>query len=395
MASITLGQLISQGGSLLNSFVSGGHQAATKAKAASLLKKSPLEIADKQPAGHMLANPLGFSNIQFPRDLGTDGGHYMLFYTVSNKDSLELDKEFNNNMGFGDKPMSSREDITTTVTDGHPVHGGTKEVVTGSKVSYNVKRLKSSRGGAEININNANTNASLGSRIHTQITSCVALYMPPGIKTSYSVENGPSDLGLAGLAAKTFQNTVGADNSNAQVTAFLKGVSGFAEDAARRLAVGVADTLLGDGDVAGAITKVTGRASNPFTEVVFKRVNNRQFQYSFNLMPRNKEEVQDVDKIIKVFKYHMHPELDDSRGGRYFKVPSEFEIYYAYHDQTNNYLNKIARCVLTEANVEYSGDKNSTFRNFDGQGAASTSTQLTLSFTETEILTKKKIMEGY
>ena len=36
----------------------------------------------------------------------------------------------------------------------------------------------------------------------------------------------------------------------------------------------------------------------------------------------------------------MHPEMEnDVSGGRYFKVPSEFEIHYAYNDQINNYLN--------------------------------------------------------
>mgnify|MGYP003318134247 CR=1 FL=1 len=39
---------------------------------------------------------------------------------------------------------------------------------------------------------------------------------------------------------KTFRDTVGASGSQGQITAFLKGISGFAEDAARKLAVGVA-----------------------------------------------------------------------------------------------------------------------------------------------------------
>ncbi len=390
MASITLGQLLQQGGSILNNLVSGNHGAATQAKAASLLKKSPLEVADSQPDGHMLANPLGFSNIQFPRDLGKDGGHYMMFYTVANKDSLDLDNEFNNSIGIKNKIYSSKNEYTQ-IGDGGPGPRSRYKVDTVN--TYNIKKLRDKRGGQEVEIGQpVNT---LGNHIHTTVTSAIALYMPPGIKAEYSVENGPSDLGLAGLAFKTFRDTVGASGSQGQITAFLKGISGFAEDAARKLAVGVADTLLGDADTAGAITKVTGRASNPFTEVVFKRVNNRNFTYTFNLMARNKDEVQDIDKIIKVFKYHMHPELDNSRGGRYFKVPSEFEIFYAYNDQTNNYLNKISRCVLTNCTVDYNGDKFSTFRNFDGQGAAPTHTTLTLAFTETEIMTKNKIMEGF
>ena len=92
----------------------------------------------------------------------------------------------------------------------------------------------------------------------------------------------------------------------------------------------------------------------------------------------------------------MHPELEnDVSGGRYFKVPSEFEIHYAYQGQINNYLNKISRCVLTDVTVDYGGDQFSTFRQFDDQGAAPVNVSLTLAFTETEIMTKQMIAEGY
>ena len=152
----------------------------------------------------------------------------------------------------------------------------------------------------------------------------------------------------------------------------------------------------GLGDVSGAITKITGFAENPFSEVVFEKVNHRSFNYTFNLQARNKDEVEDIDKIVKLFKFHMHPELEnDISGGRYFKVPSEFEIHYAYQGQINNYLNKLSRCVLTDVTVDYGEGQFSTFRQFDDQGAAPVNVQMTLAFTETEIMTKNLIAQGY
>ena len=92
----------------------------------------------------------------------------------------------------------------------------------------------------------------------------------------------------------------------------------------------------------------------------------------------------------------MHPEMEnDVSGGRYFKVPSEFEIHYAYNDQVNNYLNKISRCVLQSTNVSYGDGDFTTFRQFDPTGAAPVNIKMTLAFTETEIMTKERIMEGY
>ena len=372
MPSIKLGQLMS----LANRF-SGNALSNTQAKAAAsnLLKQSPLEIPDaKAPTSHMSANLLSFAPIQFPSDLGNDEqGHFMIFYSISNKHST-LDQPFMRELGAG----------VNTGTD------------SGGETSYSVSTLKSSRNGDSVKIGKTPRNTVTNKRpTHTQVTGAVALYMPPGIKSEYSVQNGETELGMAGLATKTVINTVTASDTESQVSAFLEGMGGFALNAGKKLAVNLGEAA-GLGDVTGALSKVTGLAENPFVEVVFERVNPRKFTYSFNLQARTQKEVQDINKIITFFKFHMHPEMEnDVSGGRYFKVPSEFEIHYAYNGQINNYLNKISRCVLTGTSVDYGEGGFTTFRQFDDQGAAPVSIKMRLSFTEAEILTKDMIMEGY
>jgi len=371
MASIKLGQLLSIASRFSGNALSNQQ---SKAAAANLLKQSPLEIPDaKSPTSHMAANTLSFAPIQFPSDLGNDEqGHFMIFYSVSNKHSALSDKENMQKLGMG------------VTYDDYGVS------------SYTVEKLKSSRDGDAIQIGKTPKNSITAKKpTHTQITGAVALYMPPSIKAEYSVNNGPSDTGLGGLAVRTFANTTSASDTQSQTEAFLKGVGGFALQSAKNLGVGLAEAA-GLGDVSGAISKVTGFAENPFTEVVFEKVNNRDFTYSFNLQARSQKEVQDIDKIIKFFKYHMMPEMEnDVSGGRYFKVPSEFEIHYAYNGQVNNYLNKISRCVLTNTSVAYGDGDFTTFRQFDPTGAAPVNIKMTLAFTETEIMTKERIMEGY
>jgi hypothetical protein len=374
MASIKLGQLMS----LANRF-SGNALSNQQAKAAAsnLLKQSPLEIPDaKAPTSHMKANTLSFAPIQFPSDLGNDEqGHFMIFYSISNKHSALSDKKNMSKLGIG---VSGGFDFDT------------------GESSYSIAQLKSSRDGDTIQIGKQPKNSINAKKpTHTQVTGAVALYMPPGIKAEYSVENGPTATGLGGLAVRTFAETTSASGTEAQTQAFLKGVGGFALSAAKDLGVGLAEAA-GLGDVSGAISKVTGFAQNPFTEVVFEKVNNRDFSYTFNLQARSQKEVQDINKIITFFKYHMHPEMEnDVSGGRYFKVPSEFEIHYAYNGQVNNYLNKLSRCVLTSTNVSYGEGDFTTFRQFDPDGAAPVNIKMTLAFTETEIMTKERIMEGY
>ena len=202
MASIKLGQLLSLGGSFINGL---GNKSSAKSKAAAqdLLKKSKLELpSTKEPTSHMKANPLGFASIQFPRDLGnSEQGHYMIFYVVSSKHSEITDNKFHNTLG-----------VSSVDTDDY---GGS---------SYNIQKLRTSRNGDTMKIGKGTRN-SVNSRkpVHNTVTTAVALYMPPAIKASYSVVNGPTELGMAGLAAKTFAETTSASGTQDQIEAFLKG----------------------------------------------------------------------------------------------------------------------------------------------------------------------------
>ena len=78
MASIKLSQIMSVANSFLGG--SGGLSKHPKAAATELLKKNPLELNfSKSPTAHLVKNPLEFTNITFPRDLGTGGGHFIIF----------------------------------------------------------------------------------------------------------------------------------------------------------------------------------------------------------------------------------------------------------------------------------------------------------------------------
>ena len=377
MASIKLGQLINLGSGILKNALASQQ---SKSMAQDLLKTSKLELRDKKaPTAHMQSDPLEFTNIKFPRDLGnTDQGHYMIFYVISNTHSLLPDKQFN-------EQLLGTSDFSNIL-----------EAKVGEEVQYNVARLRDGRTNEAVKIGRPTKNSATVKRpTHSVATAAVALYMPPGINVKYDVANGPTELGIAGLGVRAGLDIVGAASDKEQAKAFLNGLKGVGFEAAKRIGVGVLEAA-GAGDVGGAITKVTGFAENPFSEVVFEKVNHRAFNYTFNLTARNKEEVEDINKIITLFKYHMHPSLNfDVAGGRYFKVPSEFEIHYAYQGQLNNYLNKISRCVLTGCEVNYGGEQFSTFRQFDNDGAAPVQITMTLSFTETEIMTKETIADGY
>jgi len=377
MGSVKLSSIMS----VANSFLGGskGTSKVPKQAAVDLLKKSPLEMKASDGQAHLVGNPLAFTSLQYPRNLGVDGGHFIIFYSISNNKSLDKDTEFNKKIGVS----IDSEDID-------------QRFQKAGDNGYRIKKLKKSSNGGDIQIGRPAPNSVLtgGLSTHTTVTGGVSLYMPPGIKASYSADTGHSELGKAGMLAGSISRMMASKSTEAGITEALKGLGGFALTAARDIAVGVGETM-GLGDIDGAISKVTATAQNNFSEAIFQKINAREFSYTFKLIARNMDEAQDINKIIKFFKFHMHPELDMANAGRYFRVPSEFEIHYAYNDQKNNYLHELSRCVCKSVDVEYGSGDFQTFRQFDEEGAAPVDVSLTLGFTETTILTKQQIADNF
>jgi len=387
MGSIKLGQAISMAANFLGAKSSSS--ASPKQKAADLLKESPLEMKTGSPTAHLVKNPLAFTSLQYPRDLGTGGGHFIIFYSISNNKSMDIDQEFNKSIGV----KIDSEDI--------PDHAGMDQATGGGGTKYKVKgktigKLKNRKNGSDIVIGRPAPNSVLtgGLSTHTTVTGGVSLYMPPGIKASYSAVTGHSDLGKAGMLAGSISRMMAGKDTASQVEEALKGLGGFALTAARDMAVGVGE-MMGLGDIDGAISKITATSQNNFSEAIFEKINARTFSYTFKLIARNQDEAKDINKIVKFFKFHMHPELDMANGGRYFRTPSEFEIHYAYNDQKNNYLHELSRCVCSDVEVSYGDGDFQSFRQFDAEGAAPVEVSLALTFTETTILTKKEIADNY
>ena len=135
------------------------------------------------------------------------------------------------------------------------------------------------------------------------------------------------------------------------------------------------------GGLARAASK---KVRNPFQEQIFKTMNFRSFAFQYKFAPRNLKEFKNVQDIINLFKYHMHPEK--SPDGAFFTFPSIFDIEYRYRNDRNQFVNKIATSVLTDLSVDYGSEGVfTTFR--DTQGAPSEIT-MAMQFREIVLLSK-------
>ena len=382
-----------------------GNQFTTGKNTAGSLSKSAIELSqDAGPTAHINNDPFRFSSISYPRDVTQDrqNGHYMLFYiNVQNKTKFNY-IDANTGLAVSQKTMTqvSREDQK----------GGTKSVPNetfygDTDASYREGLInKGGLGNVFKGVNLKKGRKQLtgfNSVLPTtsRITDSIAIYLPPNVQDGISNTYEGAELGILGMAAAGAVNFVGAMARNdfgAATDALLGNAKGIAYEAAKRMGSAVIGDLAGvdGGAVTGLANKAFGQATNPYMEVLFKGTGLRSFGYNFTFQPRNAKETEDVQTIIKMFRFHMLPELQGANE-RFLTLPSTFDIHYMFQfdDGThseNSFYSKIATCVLQSVDVNYTPDGVKSFAS-----GAPTAITMKLSFMETEMLTKQHVDRGF
>ena len=349
-----------------------------------ILKKSPMEIPHS-PEEAIKENPLSFSNIVYPADLtGMELGHYIIFFTLNNNmddDLSDTQQDINFLVSMDEdtgrsKPEDYEQDNIAPLSrrrlkEAHPQSFWRKEL--------GLKQVEYRKG-------------TVSSAIpkNQMVTGAIALYMPPDVKVSYQAGWGAEDALLAGDIASVTKEVMDAQGGAEKIKAAIKGARGAAVNYVGQAVSGLLEAF-GGGDAFKLTSKIMGIAVNPRQEMYYQGPKFRKFDYEFKFWPRNSDESVRAQKVIKMFKYHMHPTLDSSFGGRMFKVPSEFEIHYLHKDKANPNLHQISRCALESCTVKYGPDEGN-FKTFDD--GAPVSYTLSLGFVELEFLTKHHIHPG-
>jgi len=211
-----------------------------------------------------------------------------------------------------------------------------------------------------------------------RLKKAIALHVPNQLSIRYQMDWSAEDTAAYQMAA-----TGGTELVKAMTTGNLTNATGTVNAI-------VASLALSKGPQAAALSAQSGLAANPKKENLFKSVEFRTFSLDYKFFPRNSNEAKNVLNIIKEFKIHMHPEYKDSNNF-VFIYPSEFDIFYYNNGKENLNLHRHTSCVLTDMNVNYT--PNGMFNAFED--GMPTQIDITLSFKELAILTKKQIEENY
>jgi hypothetical protein len=231
-----------------------------------------------------------------------------------------------------------------------------------------------------------------------QYDQMVSIYLP--VCTRINGEDAFSytdaNMAIATGAAAAFNSLFSANSAT--------DLAGKALEIGKQAAVAAATNSANGTPLAGVVPAVTGLVLNPRIEKMFSQKEIRNFSFSWELYPRNQDEVNTIKNIIDTFRYHSHPSRTSEGGNEsnpqiMLRVPAEFTIKFLSASGTrgengfveNEYIPKISRCVLTGIGVDYT--PNGVFSTLPDNSP--TGYVLTLSFSEIAQLTRQDVEVGY
>jgi len=112
----------------------------------------------------------------------------------------------------------------------------------------------------------------------------------------------------------------------------------------------------GNVSVQQMLARQQGEIFNPNMELLFNGPTLRSFRFSFKMMPRNRDESEQVKSIIRTFKKGMSPKTGQTRA--FIKTPNVFELRYRQGRTEHRFLNKFKQCFLQDISVNYTGEGN-------------------------------------
>ena len=379
----------------LNSAKSAVQSAETFAKKRLDDLNNPLGLdnTSRKGAGSFNTGQYQVNSHTYPTDLlstvGSYGGNYVIFYINVAVDSKLQGNAYSEDsfIPVADVPKRDRgptvalnlnsTQLAATVTGTAALQGA----LGGGLLKGNIKGAAEGAAvgglvGGVVGTIVANE-AATASRAQRRLKTAIAMHVPNQLSIRYGVTYGEEDTVGFSMVAQG-----GAEIANALKSGDMKGLGDKASAIATNLA-------LSQGPAKEGMSAATGLAANPKKEQLFKGVDFRTFSFDYQFFPRSQDEAANVLKIIREFKFHMHPEFKDA-GNFLYIYPSEFDISYYQNGTENLNLHKHTSCVLQELNVNYT--PNGSFTTFPN--GMPTQINVTLGFRELALLTKDKVDDG-
>jgi len=271
---------------------------------------------NKGPLGALFNNQYSTKSLQYPSDLGSSNKNHMVRFEIREVISAEVD------IG-GDGTFSVQNGLT--ILDN--VNKAKAKVVDGFEDQLKSAQKKSADENIKGVINKIDPEKTLTENLNpsvSKILSTIQLYMPDsmdfqlGINYNDSTEllDAAANLPVIGGAARKLQSAI--------------------RNSATQLAL-----------------KKLGYAVNPQVQLLFEGINFREYSMSFVFSPNSKEEAQNIQEIIKLFRGYAAPEIVRNTKGMFYRPPAYFDVSFYSNGVVNTKINRIKRSVVKNVEVNY------------------------------------------
>jgi hypothetical protein len=250
--------------------------------------------------------------------------------------------------------------------------------------------------GTEQLVGNLNNTSFL--RTVKRTTETIALYMPGTMAYTQNQQYNQLQMGgePAAFYGAGFSLINDAVNGKVSPEQLGKNLTPFIAEKIKNFA----SPIIGTNSASALFASAIGGVQNPQLELIYTSPSFRSFRFDFMFYPSSEAEAQEVQNIIQSLKFHQAPEIMTGTAGYFLVPPSEFDIEFYYNGEVNPNIPKISTCVLTSIDMDYApkgfvayevpGENNPSL----GRTGMPFAIRLSLSFQETEIMTKYNFQDG-
>jgi len=321
--------------------------------------------------------------LQYPLDLGTDGNSHFIAFFVKQIESAKAEIA---------SPEGDKEDKKQKEAESNTLSKGTENKDKTAEQKQMNKKINSANAKA-FGSGKKYLSIQEKTRPTSKLVKTIALYFPPSVQQTYNLSYNEQEISRqAAFGASIIQGFMAQGfNTETFKGAIDKGMEGL-KSVVNQMGISALDQIAPGSSALIALNR--GKVLAPKMEVMFENIGKRSFSYSFTFTPSSEQEADEIDKIIKAFRFHASADYADDFGFE-LTIPDQFEIeYYTQNNSPNGYLHKIGTCVLESVDVTYGGDK-MTWHETNAKGAPPTKTTLALSFKELMTVTKSAIEDGF
>lgn len=261
---------------------------------------------------------------------------------------------------------------------------------------YGANALSGAFGQAKADLGRLNNAEFL--RTTKRTTETIALYMPGTMAYTHNQQYNQLQMGGENAALFGAGMSLITDAVNKQISAeqLGKNLTPFIAEKIKDLS----SSIVGTNSAQGIFATVIGGVQNPQLELIYSSPSFRSFRFDFMFYPSSENEAIEVQNIIQSLKFHQAPEIMRGTAGYFLVPPSEFDIEFHYNGEVNPNIPKISTCVLTSIDMDYA-PKGFVAYEVPGQNTPALgktgmpfAIRLSLSFQETEIMTKYNFQDG-